>query len=57
MLEEVASYNIWAHSSSLIKKLTPFEDDAEIRLVNVLMKSICKQPEDMYFYPDGFTQN
>ena len=45
MLEEVASY-IWAHSNSLIKNLTPFEDDAEIRLLNILMQSICKQPED-----------
>ena len=35
-LEKVASY-IWAHSKSLIKNLTPFEDDAEIRLLNVLM--------------------
>ena len=36
MLEEVASY-IWAHSNSLIKNLTPFEDDAEIRWLNFLM--------------------
>ena len=36
MLEKVASY-IWAHSKSLIKNLTPFEDDAEIRLLNFLM--------------------
>ena len=35
-LEEVTSY-IWAHSNSLIKNLTPFEDDAEICLLNVLM--------------------
>ena len=47
MLEEVASY-IWAHSNSLIKNLTPFEDDAEIRLLNVLMQSICKQLEDTF---------
>ena len=47
MLEEVASY-IWAHSNSLIKNLTPFEDDAEIRLLNFLMQSICKQPEDTF---------
>ena len=47
VLEEVASY-IWAHSNSLIKNLTPFEDDAEIRLLNVLMQSICKQPEDTF---------
>ena len=45
MLEEVASYT-WAHSNSLIKNLTPFEDDAEIRLLRFLMQSICKQPED-----------
>ena len=47
MLEEVASY-IWAHSNSLIKNLTPFEDDAKIRLLNVLMQSIRKQPEDTF---------
>ena len=55
MLEEVASY-IWAHSNSVIKNLIHFEDEAEIRLLNVLMQSVCKQPEDN-FYPDGFTQN
>ena len=48
MPEEVASYNIWTHSNSLIKNVTPFEDDAEIRLLNVLMQSICKQPEDTF---------
>ena len=47
MLEEVASY-IWAHSNSLIKKLIPFEDDAEISLLNFLIQSICKQPEDTF---------
>ena len=47
MLEEVASYT-WAHSNSLIKKLTPFEDGAEIRLLNFLMQSICKQPENTF---------
>ena len=47
MLEEVASY-MWAHSNSLIKNLTPFEDDAEIRLLNVLMQSICKQLGDTF---------
>ena len=36
MLEEAASYT-WGHSNSLIKNLTLFEDDAEIRLLNVLM--------------------
>ena len=34
--EHDCSYT-WAHSNSLIKNLTPFEDDAEIRLLNVLM--------------------
>ena len=47
MLEVVASY-IWAHSNSLVKNLTPFEDEAEIRLLSVLMWSICKQPEDTF---------
>ena len=47
MLEEVASY-IWAHSNPLIKDLTTFEDDVDIRLLNVLMQSICKQPEDTF---------
>ena len=27
----------WVHSNSLIKNLTPFEDDAEICLLNFLM--------------------
>ena len=36
---------IWAHSNFFIKNLTPFEDDTEIRLLNVL---ICKQPEDTF---------
>ena len=48
MLEEVASY-IWVHSNSVIKNLIPFEDDAEIHLRNVLMQSICKQPEDNFY--------
>ena len=48
MLEEVVASYIWAHSNSLIKNLTLFEDDAEIRLLNVLMQSICKQPEDTF---------
>ena len=47
MLEEVASY-IWAHSSSLIKNLTPFEHDAEICSFSVIMESICKQPDDTF---------
>ena len=36
------------HSNSLIKTLTPFEDDAEIRLLNFLMQSIFKQPADIF---------
>ena len=47
ILEEVASY-IWAHSSSLIKNVTSFEDDTEICLLSVLIQSICKQPEDTF---------
>ena len=48
MLEKkVASY-IWVHSNSLIKNLTPFENDAEICLINFLMQSIRKQPEDTF---------
>ena len=47
MLEEVASFT-WAHSNSSIKNLTPFEDDAEIRLLNFRMQSICKQPKDTF---------
>ena len=37
MLEEVANYNVWAYSNSLIKNLTTFEDGAEIGLLNVVM--------------------
>ena len=33
MLREVTSY-IWAHSNPLIKNLTFFEDDGEIRVLN-----------------------
>ena len=47
MLEEVASY-IWAHRNSLNKYLKSFEDNAETRLLNVLMWCICKQPEDTF---------
>ena len=36
------------HSNSLIKNLTRFEDDAEIRLVNFPMLPICTQPEDTF---------
>ena len=39
---------MWVHNNSLIKNLTPFEDDAEIRLLNFLMQSILKQPEDTF---------
>ena len=39
---------MWAHSNSLIKNLNHFEDDTEIRLLNFLMQSICKQPEDTF---------
>ena len=42
--KEVASY-IWVYSNFLIKYLTPFENDAEIRLFSFLMQSLCKQPE------------
>ena len=28
---------IWVHSNSLIKNLTPFEDDKEIRLLSFVM--------------------
>ena len=56
MLEEVASY-IWVHSKSLIKNSTPFEDDAEIRLLNVLMYLVYQQTTRRYFYSDGFPQN
>ena len=39
---------IWMHSNSLIKKLTPFEYDAEILFLNFLTQSICAQPEDTF---------
>ena len=35
-------------SNSLIKNLAPFEDDAEIILLNFFMKSILRQPEDTF---------
>ena len=44
--KEVASYMV--HINSLIKNLTPFEDDAEIRWLNFLMQSIWKQSEDTF---------
>ena len=37
MLEKEVANNIWVHSNSLIKNLTPFKDDAEIRLLDFLM--------------------
>ena len=37
---------VWVYSESLIKILTPFEDDVEIRLLHFLMQPICQQPED-----------
>ena len=37
---------ISVHSNSLIKNLTPLEDDAEICWLNFLIQSIWKQPED-----------
>ena len=37
---------ISVHSNSLVKSLTPFEDDAEIHLLNFLMQPICEQPEE-----------
>ena len=52
MLKEVASY-IWVHSKSLIKNLTLFEDDAEIRVLNFLMQSTCEQPENIFIKMDS----
>ena len=40
--------DIWMHSNSLIKNVTTFEDDAEIRLLSFLMQSLCTQPEDAF---------
>ena len=37
MLEKELAGYVWVHSNSLIKILTPFEDDAEIRLLNFLI--------------------
>ena len=39
---------IWVHSNSLIKNLTPFEDDAGIPLLNFLMQSTFRQPEGTF---------
>ena len=39
---------VWVHSNSLIKILSSFEDDTEIRLLIFFMQSICKQPEDTF---------
>ena len=44
----LATSQLMLEANSLIKNLTPFEDDAEIRLLNFLMQSICKQPEDTF---------
>ena len=55
MLEEVASY-IWAHNNSLIKNLTPFEDD--INSFTQYSNVVCLQTTRRYFYSDSFiTQN
>ena len=53
----VASYTL-VHSNSLIQNLIPSEDDAEIDLLNFLMKSICKQkqPEDTFIKTLEFTE-
>ena len=50
MLEKALASCIWVHSNSSIQNLIPFEDDAEIRLLNFLMQPICKQkqPEDTF---------
>ena len=51
---------VWVHSNSLIKILTSFEDDTEIRLLIFQRQSICKQPEDtslkIDFYFEVFKQ-
>ena len=39
---------VWMHNNSLIKNLTPFEDEAGIRLLNFLITSIYTQPEDTF---------
>ena len=39
---------IYVHSNSLVKNLTPFEDRTEIRFLNFLTQSICKQSEDTF---------
>ena len=39
---------IWMHSNTLIKNLTPFGDDAEIRLLKFVIQSICTQPQDAF---------
>ena len=45
---------IWMHSNSFIKKLTSFEDDAEIRLLNFPMYSICTQPKHTFIKMASF---
>ena len=44
---------IWVHSNSWIKNLTPFENDAEICLLNFLMY-LRKQPKDTFIKMDSF---
>ena len=53
------------YNNSLINNLTPFEEYEEISLLNFLMQSIFKQPEDtftkiaspkVYFSFEGFKQ-
>ena len=45
---------IWVPSNSLIKNLTPFEDDAEIRWLNFLV--YLQTSRGRYVYQNGFTQ-
>ena len=45
---------IWMHSNSFIKKLTSFEDDAEIRLLNFPMYSICTQSKHTFIKMASF---
>ena len=59
---------MWVHSNSLIKNLTPFEDDAGIRLLNFLMQFIISQEQhsiktleftetNRYFYSFTYEKN
>ena len=45
---------MWVHSNSLIKNLTLFKSDTEIRSFNFLMQSIFKQPEQKILYQVAF---